>query len=182
MTEKCAKCCDFNKPGKNYPFYYGEILSSYSYDTTRYSGSKMITTTHSNTRYRMHGQEDVFICHKCIIKSEEMSNLIWFGVIIAMALLLGFGLQFVFYSRATFIGAMLISAGLFVFAIINLTRGLAVANSDDPEKQEEYLTKNELFNSGCRMAIKLRKRHLSMLSDKKLVYFTPTEYYRLKTN
>lgn len=160
--ERCCKCKSNNNHGKNYSFYFGEITSSSSYETKRYAGSKLITTTHSSTRYQMHGKEDCFLCNSCVIKNEIRSNIISFSVIAIIIALIGYGLQFVFYSRTVFTVALVIAGLFLIYSTVSAIKETRIANSNDAEKQAQYISKNNLRDNATRLAINtLKKTHIS---------------------
>jgi hypothetical protein len=180
MSERCRKCSAYNRQGKIYSFVYGYLQDSYSYDTKRYSGSKVITTTHSYASYDIRGQHDDFICNSCVIKSLIGGRIGTYGFSIALAGLVGFGLQYVFYSRIPLYIGLALAIGLLITGVVDLVQLLNAANSDDPAKQEKYIKEIRESEAGSRLAIKLDKKDIQLFSDKKVVFFTPSEYAKLK--
>jgi hypothetical protein len=181
MRETCRKCRKTHKPGKLYTFYYGQLVNSYSYDTTRYSGSKMITTTHSGASYDMRGDKQEYLCNGCVIKSTLGEELILLGVGIFLFALVGFALQFVFYSRVPYIIGLSLAGILLITAVVSVLLRMQAANSDDPAKQEKYLKDLAESEAGSKLAIRLNRKEVkyTVYYDEKTVFFTPSEYYKL---
>jgi len=181
MSETCRKCRETHKAGKLYTFYYGQLVNSYSYDTTRYSGSKMITTTHSGASYDMRGDKQEYLCNGCVIKSTLREEFILYGVGVFLIALLGMVLEMVFFSRNPTIASLSLAGIFLIFAVVQVLLLLRAANSSDPAKQEKYLKDQADSETGSKLAIRLNRKEVkyTVYYDEKTVFFTPSEYYKL---
>jgi hypothetical protein len=57
---------------------------------------------------------------------------------------------------------------------------MEIAKSEHEKKQLFYLSKNNLYEIGCQMAIKIRKHKVPFISDNEVVFLSPAEYVKVK--
>lgn len=174
MKRKCENCWRTTN-GQEYPFYIIEILDSTSYDRiVSSSASRTITATHSTTRYKNHGTQNVFICNRCVIQKARNTYLLIIGIILIAILAFGFLFQLAGEAEVFYL-AVGLSGLLLLFGLYILIRMTMAMSSKDPEIQKKILKFIDAEEIGSKLAIKNKEHWVKLHVPGHLGLFTPSQ-------
>ena len=178
---KCAQCNNDTDEGRNYEFYYGKRLSSYTRKDTKIRGSSTVTTTTTNSTFKMNGSDESFICNSCVLKKagkkvieNSVVLMIFSGIIFWITL------QFsdTGFIALLFFGVLAYSIISMVVKILQLFRVHQLSKKDG-KFSYDVVSKHDLGSAGSEVAIGLYKKSFGKLNSDD-VFFTPKEYSKLR--